>query len=206
MHNVKVNYLFPSQIVTGEIENFDSVRENLVNWVYEYRKNNPPIQKLSNRNGWQSLSKQVFLDEGFEQFQDSVLSLLRSLTSEFKINGEVSLVQMWININGPNSYNVSHRHPGCHLSGCLWVKCPPESGRFVFDNMDNGYRDYELLCSTDVNHLSDNNMALEIVPDYQDGTMILFPASLTHRVELNETKEDRISLGFNLAIKNVNPY
>ena len=44
---------------------------------------------------------------------------------------------MWLNINGPNSYNVCHRHPGSDLSGVIWVKQTPESGRFVFDDLDN---------------------------------------------------------------------
>jgi len=206
MSDVKTTYLFPSQVVTGKVKNFDDIREDIVNWVYEFKENNPSISKLSNRAGWQSQSKQVYSDEGFQKFQEPVFDLLRTLVAEYKIVGEVSLVQMWININGPNSYNVSHRHPGCHLSGCFWIQCPPESGRFVFDNMDNGYRDYELLSSTNFNHLKENNMQLEIVPDYEDGCMILFPASLTHRVELNETNEDRISLGFNLAINQVNLY
>ena len=55
---------------------------------------------------------------------------------------------MWLNVNGPNSYNVSHRHPGCDLSGVLWIKQTPEQGRFVFDNMDVGYRDAILLTSS----------------------------------------------------------
>lgn len=203
MSNIKIEYLFPSQIVMGKVENFENIKFDLIKWIYEYKNANPRIDKLSNINGWQSLSKEVFLDDGFKPFQDNIVNVLKDLVSEYKINGEVKLVQMWININGPHSYNVSHRHPGCHLSGCFWIKCPPNSGRFVFDNMDNGYRDCELLYSTNVNHLIDKNMVLEYVPDYEDGNIMLFPASLTHRVELNESNEDRISLGFNLKIENV---
>ena len=43
-------------------------------------------------------------------------------------------------------------------------------------------------------------MPPEYVPQYTDGTMILFPAGLSHRVEINETTEDRISLSFNIKI------
>jgi uncharacterized protein (TIGR02466 family) len=202
MSEIKVEYLFPSQVVIGKLENFNDIKFNLIEWIYNYKENNQTYARISNVNSWQSLSKTVFLDEGFKKFQEPILNLITKLVSEYKIYKEVSLVQMWININGPHSYNVSHRHPGCDLSGCLWIKCPPESGRFVFDNMDTGYRDYGLYGSMNQNHLIENKMCLEYVPEYEDGNMIIFPASLTHRVELNEIDEDRISMGFNLKIIN----
>ena len=106
---------------------------------------------------------------------------------------------MWININGANSYNVSHRHPNSILSGVLWIKQRPEMGRFVFDNMDNGYRDAMLLTNTDVNHLLQYKMPPEYVPSYNNGTIVIFPSGLTHRVEINETQENRYTLAFNIA-------
>ena len=107
---------------------------------------------------------------------------------------------MWLNVNGPNSYNVSHRHPNVELAGVLWIKQTPEQGRFVFDNMDIGYRDAMLLNATDREHLEKYKMPPEYVPKYSDGTICIFPANLTHRVEINETTEDRISLSFNIKI------
>ena len=127
---------------------------------------------------------------------DSVTELLL----EFNIQREINLVQMWLNVNGPNSYNVSHRHPNVELAGVLWVKQTPEQGRFVFDNMDNGYRDAMLLHATDREHLERQKMPPEYVPKYKDGTLCIFPAGCSHRVEINETKEDRISISFNIKI------
>ena len=43
-------------------------------------------------------------------------------------------------------------------------------------------------------------MPPEYVPDYKDGTLMIFPSGLSHRVEINETTEDRISLSFNIKI------
>ena len=105
---------------------------------------------------------------------------------------------MWLNVNGSNSYNVSHRHPGSDLAGVLWVKQTPESGRFVFDNHDS--REEILTVNMNPQHLIEKNMLPEIVPEYEDGTIIIFPSMLTHRVEINETNEDRISISFNLKI------
>ena len=182
------------------IKNFDTFKQDLIDWIYEYKNNDPGISKISNKRGWQSLSKEVFTEESFEPFKDNLIPCITELTNEFRVGQRMDLVQMWLNVNGPFSYNVSHRHPGCELAGVLWIKQTPESGRFVFDNMDTGYRDAMLLNATDRDYLEEKKMPPEYVPEYTDGTMIIFPAGVSHRVEINETEEDRISLSFNIKI------
>ena len=200
LNNLKSEYLFPTQVVSGTIKDFDSFKQDLIDWIYQYKEHDPGISKISNKRGWQSLSKEVFTEEGFEPFKDKLIPCVTQLSNEFRVGRQMDLVQMWLNINGPFSYNVSHRHPGTELAGGLWIKQTPESGRFVFDNMDVGYRDAMLLTATDRDYLEDKKMPPEYVPQYTDGTMILFPAGLSHRVEINETTEDRISLSFNIKI------
>jgi uncharacterized protein (TIGR02466 family) len=200
LSNVTSEYLFPTQIAKGTIQNFGDIQQDLINWIYSYKDKKPGIAKISNKRGWQSLSKEVFTDEGFEPFKDTIIRCMDQLSKEFHVFKRLDLVQMWLNINGPFSYNVSHRHPGSDLSGVLWIKQTPESGRFVFDNMDVGYRDAMLLYGTDREYLEQKKMPLEYVPQYENGTMILFPSGFTHRVEINETTEDRVSLSFNIKI------
>ena len=200
LNNLKSEYLFPTQVVSGTIKDFDSFKQDLIDWIYQYKENDPGISKISNKRGWQSLSKEVFTEEGFEPFKDKLIPCVTQLSNEFRVGRQMDLVQMWLNVNGPFSYNVSHRHPGSELAGVLWIKQTPESGRFVFDNMDVGYRDAMLLTATDRDYLEEKKMPPEYVPQYTDGTMILFPAGLSHRVEINETTEDRISLSFNIKI------
>ena len=200
LNNLKSEYLFPTQVVSGTIKDFDSFKQDLIDWIFQYKENDPGISKISNKRGWQSLSKEVFTEEGFEPFKDKLIPCVTQLSNEFRVGRQMDLVQMWLNVNGPFSYNVSHRHPGTELAGVLWIKQTPESGRFVFDNMDVGYRDAMLLTTTDRDYLEEKKMPPEYVPQYTDGTMILFPAGLSHRVEINETTEDRISLSFNIKI------
>ena len=200
LSNIKSEFLFPTQVVSGTIEDFDTFKEDLIDWIYKYKENDPGISKISNKRGWQSVSKEVFTDEGFEPFKDKLIPCITELISEFHVVRQMDLVQMWLNVNGPFSYNVSHRHPGCELAGVLWIKQTPESGRFVFDNMDTGYRDAMLLNATDRDYLEEKKMPPEYVPGYTDGTVIIFPAGVSHRVEINETEEDRISLSFNIKI------
>ncbi len=195
---VTSQYLFPQQVAFGNIENFEEIQESIVEWMYDYKKNNKGIAKISNKGGWQSESKYVYEDKGFELIQKPIVDSIAEVSQAFKLFGTTTIVQMWLNINGPNSYNVCHRHPGSHLSGVLWVKQKPEQGRFVFDNIDN--RNMILISKTDQNHLIKNNMMPELLPPYQDGTVLLFPSEMSHRVEINETNEDRLSISFNMTV------
>ena len=196
--NKKTSFLFPKLVVSGDIENFTDIRQDLIDWIYKFKEKNSGISKISNRGGWQSESKKIFVSEGFDKFAEYIVPSITELLKSYEIEKEIRIVQMWLNVNDPNSYNVCHRHPGSDLSGVLWIKQTPESGRFVFDDIDN----VDQILTTNINpqYLKEKNMLPEIVPEYQDGTVILFPSMLTHRVEINETDEDRISISFNLKI------
>lgn len=198
--NRKVSFLFPKLVVSGDVENFDNIKQDLIDWIYKFKEKDSGISKISNKGGWQSASKEVFLDEGFDQFADYLIPSITDLLKSYQIKKQIQVTAMWLNVNGPNSYNVSHRHPGSDLAGVLWIKQTPESGRFVFDNLDA--RDEMLTLNINHQYLREKNMIPEIVPEYKDGTMIIFPSMLTHRVEINETNEDRISISFNLNIIN----
>ena len=195
------DFLFPTQVVSGEIPDFDQIQDKLINWVYEFKKNNNDIARISNKGWWQSIRKDVFMDEGFKQFENIIVPIISELISDYKLARQADIVQMWININGRNAYNVSHRHPNADLSGVLWIKQTPEQGRFIFDNMDIGYRDAGLIYCIDAKYLEQTKMMPEWYPKYKNGTIIIFPANLSHRVEQNETDEDRISISFNIKLK-----
>ena len=194
-------FLFPTQIVSGQIPEFNKIQGEIIKWIYEYKKNNQDVQKISNINGWQSAQKDVFTDEGFKKFENIFVSIIGELVSEYRFTLEANIVQMWININGANAYNVSHRHPNADLSGVIWVKQTPEQGRFIFDNMDVGYRDASILYNMSAKYLEEKRMLPEWYPHYENGTVMIFPANFSHRVEINNTDIDRISISFNIKLK-----
>ena len=198
MYQIENNYLFPTQVVTGQIPNFDKIQKPMIDWINKYKSENSFSIQISNIGGWQSLSKQIYDDEGFKPFEEKIVNCINALCLEYKFFRPLNITSMWININGENSYNVSHRHPNALLSGVLWIKQSKEMGEFVFDNMDNGYRDADVILNTHVDHLMTNKMTPIYVPKYSDGTIMIFPANLSHRVDINKTKEKRYSISFNI--------
>ncbi len=192
-------YLFPSQIALADIENFSSYQQNLIDWIYEYQKKDYGTM-ISNRGGYQSNSKEIFAESSFSPFKNKIMPCIDELIKQFHIVRPTKVVQMWINVNGKYCYNTSHKHAGVELSGVLWVKQKPESGCFVIENMESGFQNLALVESANYQYTSNKHIISEYVPKYKDGTLCIFPAYLSHRVEMNVTNEDRISISFNIKI------
>ena len=63
-------FLFPTQIVSGEIPDFDQIQNKLIDWIYKYKEKSDDIVRISNKGGWQSAKKNVYVDEGFKPFEN----------------------------------------------------------------------------------------------------------------------------------------
>lgn len=99
----------------------------------------------------------------------------------------------WFNFSSPGNFQFDHMHDGADISGVYYYKTNGKDGNIIFTN-PNGY----MLSTLFPN--SSSNKTLTITP--KEGKLILFPSWLMHRVEVNNTKDTRISIAFN--IKNIN--
>ena len=201
MENVQSKLYFPSQVVSGDIENFAAQGHKLVNWIYDYRERNPETANISNEGGWQSSDKWFYETEpSFDPWMFLFKQELRELLEYYRLDTQnIELTSMWINIGPKYSYNVTHTHKPTHLSGVWWIKIPEDSGRFIF-TYPEGYADIELIRATRMDDREEISLHPGIVEYPREGKMMLFPANMPHRVELNQSDEDRISISFNLMI------
>ena len=197
--NYRTNLIFPIPIHQFDVNGFSKIKDELVDYVYDYKKKDPIGVSLSNRGGWQS--------EGFNIInEDDVLQLflINCLSNFPPIKKSVELRgYAWININKPGDYNIKHVHPTNDLSGVLWIKCLKNSGDIVFDSpntfesfLENkSYNDdfKKSNCIDDSYHFYPN-----------EGRMLVFPSHLSHHVHENKSNEDRISVSFNIRLSNEN--
>lgn len=108
----------------------------------------------------------------------------------------------WYMVNTNLQGNYSHQHPRNDWAGVLWLKTPPNSAPLEFEHPDC-FAQYNAIQSILTHH---NNIAKEynyyqvysFIPT--EGQLLLFPASLRHRVYFSQTQEERIALSFNLAL------
>ena len=190
--------LFPILLHDFAIKNFNEIKDDLIKFAYDEKKSSPGYTK-SNIGGWQSHTN----------YQDSknILNevLIEPVVRYYKENEifhQDSLIRfnaMWININPPGSHNRTHLHPNSDLAGVFWIKLPPHSGRLEFTN-PYGYQYSNVYTQFNQKLRDDLSIHPSIVCDPVEGKVVLFPSYVFHRVEENESDEDRISVSFNLLV------
>tara|TARA_B100001029_G_scaffold161906_1_gene150964 strand:- start:40 stop:624 length:585 start_codon:yes stop_codon:yes gene_type:complete len=194
---VKIDHqpLFPTPLfeITGlEIDN-----EELTKNIYNLKEEDSGVNGgYSNEGGWHS-NVQIAseMDEIFKPLIDNLIKVLLELEFSPKIKQVDDLV-LWANINSKGSYNTTHNHPGCDLSGVYYVKVPKgECGNINFI-------DPRPALNYGNSFIVQRYVGGDSIPRFPvEGTMYIFPSSLQHSVGTNETDEDRISISFNLNIR-----
>ena len=165
--------------------NIQSIKlSNLIEYAYSLKKSEfGEVGRKSSVNGFQS--NEIYNSD------DIVIPLFSEISKIINANCkqiigsvEVELGYYWININGRGSYNENHHHMGSKpnskkqsiLSGVFYLNVPGgDSGDIIFTNKDGSESSIHPI----------------------NGDLLLFSPSMIHRVETNNTNEERISLAFN---------
>jgi uncharacterized protein (TIGR02466 family) len=148
----------------------------------------------SNSGGWQSLGDKSCTN--INNLLRYLAPIVMSAAKDYGVNEiheDILEENYWVNINCPGSYNRSHTHAGSVLSGVFYVKCPENSGAFVLEC--DQFQDY-----FNANFLNNSNKLNFHTVGYEPvvNRLIIFPSWLKHRVDTNESKEDRVSIAFNV--------
>ena len=190
--------LFPTMIFHWDVDSFEENKDEVLKYCYAERKKDPQGVLKSNSGGWQS---------GSEHHQESfIYSFLRKEVVDFLISTRVfkeevgvEMSNMWININQKRDYNIIHNHPNCDLSGVFWIKTSENSGKLQFVNPNN-FSQHTFLNSFQQcvrnKYLAHLQYDMDLIP----GRIVLFPSHLLHGVEPSQSREDRISISFNIKL------
>ena len=99
-------------------------------------------------------------------------------------------IEMWTNVNSPNSRNVLHSHKSANFSAVYYLQ-------------STGTGALRLL--NPANILGDCNRRGPFTRDFEftpkDGDLILWPAWIPHEVEVNLSDQDRINLVFDIYVE-----
>lgn len=189
-------FLFPSLVSTIRCKNFSDIKSDLISWIYSYQQQDEG-RVISNIGGWQS-SKNPLEEKSFDRYKSYIEDHIKEICND-TLNAEVIIDNLWININKKHDFNWSHVHPGAHLSGVFWIKCPKNCGTLNFDSPNNfsDSKIYEVLKED-----YSKKFYMYEVSSFQskEGSLILFPPNLRHGVTPNLSDEDRISIAFNLKL------
>ena len=191
--------IFPIALHDISVKDFGSIKKKLIKFVYEQKEKDPNGVTFSNRGGWQSHSS-YYSDDNL-----LISTITKSLTSYFnennlkKPNKKLAIDALWMNVNRKGDYNNAHHHPRCHLAGVFWIKTPSKCGNLEFMSPHSFTMSDEIMMYSEEFHRRTSYNHGHWVPP-QEGTILLFPACLMHKVEPSESDEDRISASFNLRV------
>lgn len=188
---MRVN-LFPSPVVYREC----LPHPKMVEWIKEYQKNTPGVEASS--TGWHS-PYDLHTDEGFTMYFLWFYSQVAAAVEELTPN-QFDIQSMWAIVNGPGDSNVAHQHPGSDLSAVMWLETPPSSGKFIFEN-DAAITRYKLIECVPPVEKDQWNFHDYTWFEPKPWSLLLFPADMRHRVERNESTEQRISIAANIKLR-----
>ena len=190
--------LFPSIIHQFDVNGFSEIKDKLIDYVYDCKKNDS-----EGRGEWQSITFS-FNDK---DKKDILQSFLTNCLSEFPpIKKSVNLsMRAWVNISKPGGYLAKHHHPDCNLAGVLWIKAPQNSGDIVFDSPKTFDPFLQLAKNREIDSYTDDfKNKFNIYSDYDfpptEGRILIFPSYLEHQVRENKSNKDRISVSFNIKL------
>ena len=147
-------------------------------WALNVEKN-VKGNNLSNRGGYQS--------QALDWREISYMNIIKKMTTFLP---PFYFGAPWLNINRKGHYNVKHTHPESDLAA-IW---------YITDNMNKLF--FEDPCVHARSTLLDKGGSDEVKGlNAKAGTLVIFPADLSHWVEMNETDSPRISLSFNIKLK-----
>ncbi len=106
---------------------------------------------------------------------------------------QVSLRNFWIHATPPGELTQSHDHKPDVFSGVYYLDKPENSGDLVFVDV-NPYHEF---CPRALPGTTDPINCSEITFKADEGTMLIFPGWLSHKVPRNNSDRRRVSISFN---------
>jgi uncharacterized protein (TIGR02466 family) len=108
---------------------------------------------------------------------------------------EPYLKNVWASYNPQGGSWSSHNHAPATIAGCFYLDACADQGNLVFEHpleLVLGYQPYS-------DEMPDLLLTHTVTPE--SGKLVLFPAYLKHRVEINATDRPRIIIGIDMSYR-----
>ena len=116
-------------------------------------------------------------------------------SKEYGVQTEnINCSDAWINLASPGAYQEYHIHSGSHFSIAYYLKTPENCGNIVFRSHEANTDMFPLPAD---GLLPPNFKTFYYTPKTND--LLIFRSNLSHMVEKNKSKEDRVSISANFG-------
>ncbi|NBP16120.1 hypothetical protein EBU95_17340 [bacterium] len=184
-----MNFIFPTPIKIIDVPNKVSI-QNEISSIFS----NISFKKISDldhgdveiSNG--TLEENIIELVSLTNLKNDVIKYGNSYCEELNILTEVPLhiTKSWFFKTGYQGHGAKHTHR-CLVAGVYYFKVDGNNGCLRFHNIQND----------NLIHMF-NGSYVDLTP--KEGNLILFPGWLPHEITMNNTMNDRISIGFHLDV------
>ena len=195
---MQLTTLFSTAIQLSALKD-KALNKKLENYAYHLQKTTT-TKKISNQEGFQS--KGVDLTTPLiKSLFDLCLPSIRKYVDAYDVDYtySINVHNLWFNINPTHAYNTQHIHGGSDFSAVYYIKAPAKSGSLVLVNPDPSKEFVRFFTHPFKTWNKINHLSYRLDPNDRD--FIIFPSHIPHYVSHNKSKENRISLSFNLSIE-----
>ena len=192
-----MHLFFSTPVWINKINNYESINSELESYIYNEKQKNPKGTKKSNVNGWHSEDFDL-KNENLKNFISEISNYIGFSVKDmgWDLNAQiVKITNMWEIINNRGASNERHHHGSSALSAAYYVKAEKNSGDIVFFDPRQA-NVFHHPSSKEVNDV--NAQVKSITPN--PGTLILFPSYLEHKVNENQSNEERMVISFNVSL------
>ena len=153
----------------------------------------PDLDDIPPGESWQS-NQQLHKLEEFIDLAPRILSTAKTVLQFLKVSYDaVEITGCWANINSAGASHAIHSHPNNFLSGVYYIQTQAGADTVNFHDP----RPQTGIIRPPITELTAQNTD-QVVVNVSKGTLLMFPAYLSHSVSRNESGQSRISISFNL--------
>ena len=187
--------IFSTPILISEVVSPAPFNQALVEWILSLRDRDPGVQR-TNAGGWHSRKTLASAPQAADFLQLAREALSNWAMQSFALVQPPATaewqIELWANLNQRGHHNHAHDHfrSGIIASAFYYVQCGGghAGGRTVFLNQQSVPAFVELAAPW-------RNREYALTP--KDGTLVIFPSWLGHRVDPYQGEGNRISLALN---------
>ena len=192
-----MHLFFSTPIWASKINNFESVNNEMFEYISSLQKKDPLGIIKSNFKGWHSKNfdmKDAEPKNFIEEIKININPAINDMGWDLQTQ-EVKVSNMWAIINTKGSLNQKHHHSNSDLSAAYYVTAKENCGDIVFYD-PRPAKVYKHPIAKNPNTLNATINSISPEP----GMLILFPSYLEHSVNPNLSEYNRIVISFNLSL------
>ena len=195
-----MHLFFSTPVWASKIENYETVNDQITNYIMDLKQKNPNGIIKSNFNGWHSNDFNLSEDTP-KNFTNSLKKNINIAINDMNWNiekQEVKIKSMWAIINEKGAFNQRHHHGNSDLSAAYYVSAKQDCGDIVFyDPRPAPVYKHPISKSPNILNASVNSIKPE------EGLLVLFPSYLEHSVNPNNSNHRRIVISFNVSLESI---